>query len=90
MYIQTDVSVIKQVGINGQISLGKEYAGKQIQISKLSDGTLIIKPGKFIPDSEQWLYKANNVQILDKAIEWAEATTRRENFDEILNKIEND
>lgn len=32
MYIQTDISTIKQVGVNGQVSLGKEYAGKQIQI----------------------------------------------------------
>lgn len=51
-----NASITKQVRMNGQVLLGKEYAGKQIQILKLEDGTLIIKPGKFIPDSERWLY----------------------------------
>ena len=59
--IQETFSIVKYVGLNGQISLGKEYAGKQIQIAKLPDGTLIIKPGKFIPDSERWLYTKNNI-----------------------------
>jgi hypothetical protein len=90
MYTQTDTSIIKQVGMNGQISLGKEYAGKQIQISKLEDGTLIIKPGRFIPNSEQWLYTESNMKRLDKAIKWAENSARKDNFSEIINKIEND
>ncbi|AIL64804.1 hypothetical protein NOVO_02045 [Rickettsiales bacterium Ac37b] len=81
---------IKQVGMNGQVSLGKEYAGKQIQISKLEDGTLIIKPGKFIPDSEMWLYNQTNIQALNEAIDWAENHPRHDNYDEIVSKIEND
>ena len=83
-------AIIKQVGTNGQISLGKEYAGKQIQISKLNDSTLVIKSGHFIPDDEQWLYSKVNVAKLDKAIGWAENSERRDNFEEIKNAIEND
>ena len=83
-------AIIKQVGTNGQISLGKEYAGKQIQISKLNDSTLVIKLGHFIPDDEQWLYSKQNVAKLDKAIGWAENSERRDNFEEIKNAIEND
>jgi hypothetical protein len=90
MFKHHDMTIIKQVGHNGQISLGKEYAGKQIQISKLEDGTLIVKPGQFIPDSERWLYTARNEEKLDKAIKWAESTARRDNFDDIANSIEND
>ena len=90
MTVQNNLAVIKQVGINGQISLGKKYAGKQIQISKLEDGTLIIKPGAFIPDNERWLHNKNNIETLEKAINWAETTKRNENFDLIESAVEND
>ncbi len=53
--LQENTIIIKQVGANGQISLGKEFAGKQVQISKLTNGTLIIQTGRFIPDNEKWL-----------------------------------
>jgi hypothetical protein len=46
---------VKVIGANGQISLGKEFAGKMVVIDQISDGTWIIKSGEFIPDSEKWL-----------------------------------
>ncbi len=88
MYTQDDVLSIKQVGVNGQISLGKEYAGKQVQISKLDDGTIVIKPGKFIPDNERWIHAIENKRKIDDAIEWAEKNIRSNIFDEIAKKIE--
>lgn len=90
MATHMDIPVVKQVGANGQVSLGKEYAGKQIQISKLKDGALIIKSGQFIPDSERWLYSESNIKHLEKAIKWTESTPRRDNFEEIVTVIEND
>jgi len=90
MITENHIGSIKQVGFNGQVSLGKKYAGKQIQILTLIDGTIIIKPGKFIPDNEMWVYKGNNNEIIDKAIKWAEINKRHENFDEIVNSIQND
>jgi hypothetical protein len=85
--IQHNTDVIKQVGANGQISLGKEYAGKQILISKLDDNSLIIKTGKFIPDNEKWLYEGDNLERLKEAIKWATTHERRENFEEIKKLI---
>ncbi|WP_017442296.1 hypothetical protein [Rickettsia gravesii] len=72
MIIGNNIETIKHIGNNGQISLGKKYAGKQIQVLTLSDGTIIIKPGKFILDNEMWLYRNNNNEMLDKAIGWTE------------------
>ncbi len=88
MLIDRNPHVIKHVALNGQVCLGKEYAGKQIQISKMKDGTLLIKPGQFIPDNEHWLHTAAHLKKLDKAIQWAETHTRRDNFDEIAEAIE--
>lgn len=90
MIPQDHASTIKQVGANGQVSLGKEYAGRQIQISKLEDGTLLIKPGRFIPDNEEWLYTGKNIELLEKALKWTETNKRRENFDEIEEALKND
>lgn len=83
-----NTDTIKQVGANGQISLGKEYAGKQVQVSKLDDGSLIIKTGKFIPDNERWLYEGDNLQKLEKAIKSAENRKRINNSEELLVNFE--
>ncbi|AAL03343.1 unknown [Rickettsia conorii str. Malish 7] len=68
MIIGNNIETIKHVRNNGQISVGKKYAGKQIQVLTSSDGTIIIKPGKFIPYNEMWLYRNNNNEVFDKAI----------------------
>ena len=83
-------SVIKKVGTNGQISLGKEYAGKQVQISKLNKETLIIKPGSFVPDDEKWLHSNENITTLRKAIKMSENLKRKDNFNEIKAIIEDE
>jgi hypothetical protein len=82
---------VKYVGDNGQISLGKEYAGKQVQIMKSAEGTITIKTGNFIPDSERWLHQGDNLKKLNEAITWAENTPRNsDNFEEIMKKLSGD
>jgi hypothetical protein len=44
---------IKIIGNNGQISLGKEFAGKMVSIERLDNGNWLIKAGEFVPDSQQ-------------------------------------
>ena len=79
---------VKTVGANGQISLGKEYAGKKLEIYKTEEGTIIIKPGKFIPDNEMWLYQGDNLEKLEEALAWAKSTPRQDRTEEILRMIE--
>jgi len=78
---------IKIVSANGQISIGKEYAGSQVQIIKQDDDTLLIKKGKFIPNNERWLYERDNLERLKEAINWATSHERRDNFEEIKKLI---
>jgi hypothetical protein len=63
---------IKTVGAGGQISLGKEYAGRNVLIEKIEPGVWIIKVGEFIPESERWLHRPGIKVDLDEAIAWAE------------------
>ncbi len=63
---------IKTIGKNGQISLGKEFAGQTVLVDNVESGVWIVKIGKFIPDNEQWLYQEDNLKKLDEALKWAE------------------
>lgn len=62
---------IKTIGNNGQISLGKEFAGQNVLIDSPEYGVWTIKIGKFIPDNEQWLWAENNAVKIDQALDWA-------------------
>lgn len=75
------------VAKNGQISLGKKFAGKQIQMSELEDGTLMIKTVVAIPENELWLYKDDNITRIKKSVEWIKSNPRQDNFDKIITKI---
>jgi ABC-type oligopeptide transport system substrate-binding subunit len=88
MLSQNNTDIIKQVGANGQVSLGKKYANKQIQISQLDDSTIMIKLGKFIPNNEQWLYNGDNLDILREAVKEAKNREPQNNFEEIMISLE--
>ena len=62
---------VKQIGANGQISLGKKYAGRHVVIDDLGDGTWMVRTASFIPDSERWLHDPETRRALDRALEWA-------------------
>jgi hypothetical protein len=79
---------IRVVAANGQISLGKKFAGMQMQIFQQDDNTFILKSVLVIPENELWLYKADNINKINKSIEWIESNPRRDNFDEIIEEIE--
>jgi hypothetical protein len=79
---------IKHVASNGQISFGKAYAGKMIQILKVDEDTFTIKIGRFIPDNEIRIYEGDNLQQLRDGIDWANKTPRSDNFEEIKTMIE--
>lgn len=78
---------VKIIGSNGQLSLGKAFAGQMVAIDQLDNGTWIIKTGAFIPDSEKWLYTEGNLTKLDKALEWAEKNKSHDNLEAIAAKI---
>ena len=69
---------VKVIGNNGQLSLGKAFAGQMVMIDQVDKGTWIIKTGEFIPDSEKWLYSGDNLDKLDKALSWAKNNQPKE------------
>ena len=79
---------IKVIGNNGQLSLGKEFAGKTVLIEQVNPGTWVIKAGVFVPDSEKWLYENGNLERLERALKWSETHPAVDNFAEMMEKWE--
>ena len=62
---------IKVVGANGQISLGKQFAGRQVLVEEQEVGVWLIRTATVIPDNERWLHTGQAATDLLSAMEWA-------------------
>jgi hypothetical protein len=63
---------VKTIGSSGQISLGKEHAGRTVTVEEIETGVWLVKTARIIPENEMWLLDPAVSKTLDRAIEWAE------------------
>ena len=68
---------VKVVGSNGQISLGKEFAGRQILVEEREPGVWLIRTVKVVPHNELWLHEPATSQDLALALAWAKKNPPR-------------
>ena len=47
---------IRKLDNSGRLTLGKERAGEQYEVSEAKDGTIILTPVAVIPKRELWLW----------------------------------
>lgn len=52
----TTSSTVKLIGANDQISLGKQYAGRQVIFEEQEPGVWLVRTVTVIPDNEAWLH----------------------------------
>jgi hypothetical protein len=64
---------VKVIGSNGQISLGKQFAGRQVLVEEYEPGVWLIRTATVVPDNERWLQQPEAADDLEKALAWAEA-----------------
>ena len=82
------METIKIVGSSGQISLGKKFAGRHVLVDEIESGVWIIKLGRFVPESERWLFSDAIKDNLDEAIDWAEKNPpQSSNLNELEERI---
>ena len=62
---------VKVIGANGQISLGKQFAGRQVLVEEQETGVWFIRTATVIPDNERWLHEPHASSDLDRAITWS-------------------
>lgn len=69
-----DHPIIKSIGSSGQISLGKEHAGRQVLVENPGPGVWVIRTATVIPDNERWMHKPVVKKDLSAALAWAQKT----------------
>ena len=70
--------IVKSVGSNGQITLGKEFAGRLVMLDQTEPGVWMLKLGQFIPDNEKWLHTPEATKLLERGLAMAARTPARE------------
>jgi len=63
---------VKVVEANGQISLGKQFAGRQVLIEEQEAGVWLIRTATVIPDNECWLHAPQAAADLARAMAWSQ------------------
>ena len=64
-------AIVQLVGTNGQISLGKQFAGRQVLIEEQEAGVWLVRTATVVPDNERWLHAPSAADDLAKALAWA-------------------
>jgi hypothetical protein len=62
---------VKTIGANGQISLGKQFAGRQVLVEEQEAGVWLIRTADIIPHNERRLHEPEHRAELDAALVWA-------------------
>jgi hypothetical protein len=76
---------VKIVGKSGQISLGKSYAGKTLQMRRQPDGSILLTPVAMIPESQLWTLAEPHRSAIERGMAWAAENPPAEtDLDELL------
>jgi len=82
----TLTSEIKVVGKSGQISIGKRYAGKMLELQRLADGTLLLRAVAVVPESQIWTLQEPDRSRIARGLAWAAEATPRESDPDSLSR----
>ncbi len=84
----TSHPTVKVVGANGQISLGKQFAGRQVLVEEREPGVWMVRTATVIPDNERWLQEPQAAADLQAALAWAAAHPASEAYsDDVLKRL---
>ncbi len=79
---------VKVIGANGQISLGKQYAGRQVLVEEQEPGVWLVRTATVIPDNERWLHQPKTATDLQNALSWTQANSPTDaNVDDMLENL---
>ena len=73
-----DNQVVKSIGISGQISLGKEHAGRKVLVENPEPGVWVIRTATIITDNERWLHEPTVKKNIRQALAWASKNPAKE------------
>jgi hypothetical protein len=80
---------IKVVGKSGQISLGKSYAGKTLQVQRRADGSILLTAVTVVPESQLWTLEEPHRTAIAEGLAWAAKTpVAATDVDEFIERID--
>lgn len=80
---------VKVVGANGQISLGKEFAGRQVLVEEQAPGVWLVRTALVVPENELWLHQPKTRDDLQRALEWSQRHPPKESDpDAVLKRLD--
>ncbi len=62
---------LKTIGPNGQISLGKQFAGRPVIVEQQEPGVWLIRTATIVPDNERWVHEPKAAADLAAALKWS-------------------
>lgn len=81
---------IKMIGANGQISIGKQFAGRQVLVEEQEPGVWLVRTATVTPDNERWLHEIQAAADLTRALNWAKTNLPNDtNTDNVIKKLTN-
>ena len=79
---------VQRVGTNGQISLGTQFAGRQVLIEEQEAAVWPVRTVTVVPDNERWLHAPGAANDLVKALARASAHAPSDaTVDKTLNRL---
>lgn len=82
---------LKLIGANGQISLGKQFAGRQVLVEEQEPGVWLVRTVTVIPDNERWAHRPQASADLESALAWASVNAPDDsNLEAVLCEIRDD
>ena len=79
---------VKVVGTNGQISIGKQFAGRQVVIEEQEPGVWLVRTASVVPDNERWLHLPKAASDLENALAWSTTNSPSDaTLDQTLNTM---
>ncbi|MDO8960133.1 MAG: hypothetical protein Q7U85_10405 [Rhodocyclaceae bacterium] len=79
---------VKVIGANGQISLGKQFAGQQVLVEEQEPGVWLVRTATVVPNNERWLHQPRAAADLQNALTWAQANAPADaNTEALLEKL---
>jgi hypothetical protein len=77
---------VKVIGANGQISLGKQFAGRQVLVEEREPGVWLVRTASVVPDNERWLHRPQARDDLERAVDWVQRHPPEESDPNVLIK----
>lgn len=78
-----------RVAPNGQISIGKKWAGREIRVEEVSDTELRIVAGFFVPEHQATFFSPKAMKTLQEFNEWsAKNPPKTTNTDALFSRLE--